>query len=130
MTSSPNPEENLTTTVKELGKNLTTIISEVLEILSLEARLAGKSLLIILALLVVAGLVVITTWLLFMAALVFLLIHVSVSSLTAVLAVIGFNIILLGGIILLIKKLHRNVYFPATRRQLKNPLNIVGNNNE
>ena len=129
MTSS-NPQENLTTIVKELGKNITTIISEVLEILSLEARLAGKSLLMIFILLVVAGLVVITTWLLFMAALVFLLIHISFNLLTSVLVVIGFNIILLVSIFLLIKKLHRNIYFSATRRQLKNPLNIVGNSNE
>lgn len=94
-------------------------VARFLELLRLEARLAGRSLLWMLALVLFAGLCFITTWLGISVALVIAIMWAGYGVLVAVSIMTALNLVAAFGLIMVCARLSRNLRFTATRRQLR-----------
>lgn len=94
-------------------------VARFLELLRLEARLAGRSLLWMLALVLFAALCFITTWLGVSTALVIAVMWAGYGVLVAVGIVTALNLVAAFGLIMVCVRLSRNLRFTATRRQLR-----------
>ena len=93
-------------------------VARFLELFRLEARLAGRSLLWMLALMLFAALCFITTWLGISVAIVVGIAWAGLSVLAAVSIVTALNLMLVFALTMVCARLSRNLRFTATRRQL------------
>lgn len=107
-----------------LVPTLFSLARKIISLLGLEARLAGRSFIIIIMLLMIIGTVFTATWLCLLTMLFFYFtsLHLSVQLSLLFLVVINLLMIVLVG--LLILKFKKNLFFPATRRQIKTALKI------
>ena len=97
---------------------LRSISDDLFTLVTLEARLAGLSIAMILGLGLAAGLLFLTAWLLLMAGLALWLVHVGLGWGGALLCIALINAMTGAGLVVLIIKLSRNLLFEATRRQV------------
>jgi hypothetical protein len=92
-------------------------VTHFLGLLRLEAILAGRSFLWVLALVLMAGVLIVSAWLGLSAALVMAIQSAGPGILAAVLIVSALNLLAALAMILLCGRLSRNLRFSATRRQ-------------
>jgi uncharacterized membrane protein YqjE len=94
-------------------------ISDFLELLSLETRRAGLTLVWMAACGVIAAILVVTAWLGFMAALALWAVSLGVSWVTAVTVISSANLLAAAAMTFVCIRISRDLLFPATRRQLE-----------
>ena len=95
------------------------VVGNFFELITLEARRAGLTLVWMLALGVIAAMLLVSAWLGFMAAVALWLVAFGMTWAGAVALVALANLVAAGVVIVACVKLSRNLLFPATRRQLK-----------
>lgn len=93
-------------------------VGDLLHMAVLEAQLAAKTLVVIVALLFILGIVLTASWMSLLALLFFYLLSIHWSTLAACSAVVVINLLALAGITYIIYKLKDNLYFRNTRSQL------------
>lgn len=117
-------EEQNTPSVKHLIDNVVNtfikLISEIARLASLEAQLAKKSLVRIIALVFVVGSLLTVTWLCALGCLLLYLVSLHLSWLLSLGIITLLNVVLLTSIFVAILFLKENLLFKATRRQLSN----------
>jgi Putative Actinobacterial Holin-X, holin superfamily III len=105
--------------VAALSRDIGLLAREQLELLSLEAQVATRSVIVMLASAVAVGVLLVTVWLALVAALVWLLRDGGgVSPLQGLLMVAALNLVAGGVLVVLIRRHWRNLGFPLTRRSL------------
>jgi uncharacterized membrane protein YqjE len=114
------------TAAKGFGEELTgtfasarMVLSDVLELLTLEARRAGLTLLLMLACGVIGALLAVAAWLGLMAALVLWAVAQGADWQVAIAAVAVGNLGTAAALFWYCLRVSRNLLFPATRRQLR-----------
>ncbi len=119
-TSSASPSHlGLLDDVKALWQELRGFAHDQLTLVTLEARLAGKSLVTMIAAGVMIGALLISSWLGLMgAAVLWLISHGVMASVAMLLAVAG-NLLVALGLYDVIRRQSRHLQFPATRRSLR-----------
>lgn len=88
------------------------------QLISLEARLAGKALNRIIFLVFLISLLLFSTWFSLLVILFLSILSLNFSPLTAAFVILICNLLLLITVFILIKIQRKNLYFSATRRQL------------
>ena len=94
-------------------------ISDFLELLSLETRRAGLTLVWMVACGAVVAILVVTAWLGFMAALALWIVSLGVPWVTAVIGISSANLLAAAIVISACMRMSRDLLFSATRRQLE-----------
>ncbi len=112
-------DQSLNTTIKNIAQTFFKTLADIANLASAEAILAGKSLITIIQLTVIIKLLAIITWLSICGALAFYLASLQLSWAVVFLAIAALNFIALLCSYLMQLKLRKNLYFPATRRQLR-----------
>lgn len=110
---------SLSQMISSLKDNVLSIFRDIVELFALESRLASKSISKILGFIIIIALLIATTWFLLIAAGTAFLINLGLNWHTALFAMAGLNLLLMGILALSIKRYFRNLHFPATRRQLQ-----------
>lgn len=104
--------------VQALARELPGLVSDRVELLSLELQRAAQTLLQVMALIVVSAILGVTVWLALWAALIALLMEAGLALLPALLLTIVANGVVIGGLLLRVRGLLPRVALPATRRHL------------
>jgi uncharacterized membrane protein YqjE len=94
-------------------------VTNFVELVTLELRQAGHTLMWLVAIGVIVGLAIVGTWAALMVMLALWLVSLGASWLAAGAGVAGLNLLLAVGAIVVAFKLSRRLLFPATRRQLR-----------
>lgn len=110
---------SLSANIKNIAQTFLKTITDLALLASTEARLAGESIIKIIQLIVIIKILAIITWLSLCGAVAFYVVSLNFSWIVAFLAVAGLNLIALVLAYLMQLKLKKNLYFPATRRQLR-----------
>jgi len=105
-------------TVKSLGTTLCGLAHDHLRIISLETRLAGESLVNMIAASVVLAVLVVSAWLMLVAIGVMLLVDNGVVIIAAMLMAIAVNLIVAFLLFRVIQRMSHHLGFPATIRSL------------
>lgn len=103
---------------KLLWAELRGLTHDQFQLATLELKLAGESLVMMIAAAVMAAVLVVSAWLGLVAAAVVGLIDVGLEPITALLLGVGFNIAGALLLVVLIRRRSRYLQFPATRRSL------------
>lgn len=106
--------------IKNLAQMYLNRLGNIAQLASLEAQLARKTLATIVFLFLILAFLLISTWMSLLLLLFIYLISLHYSLLFASSVIVGLNIILLLVIVLYLQKIKKNLFFPATRRQLSN----------
>ncbi|MBA3661818.1 MAG: hypothetical protein H0W64_08830 [Gammaproteobacteria bacterium] len=93
-------------------------ISDVTQLATLEAQLAGRTFITMMVLFVVLFFFLISTWLSLLVLLFFFFIWLQFSSLAASAMIVLFNALVVLSTCVYLKQIKKNLFFPATRRQL------------
>jgi len=130
-----NNNPNILTLSIELIQAYLAHLSDMAHLFNLEAKLAVKSLVIIIALAFVMSLLLLSSWLSAMTLLFVVLLDFDFSKLTAATVVTLVNLIVLATLYACTLRLRKNLLFAATRRQIAKTLHILdenkkGNDNE
>lgn len=104
--------------IQALARELPGLVSDRVELLSLELQRAAQTLLHVMALIVVSAILGVTVWLALWAALIALLMEAGLALLPALLLTIVANGVVIGGLLLRVRGLLPRVALPATRRHL------------
>lgn len=104
--------------IKGIFKNSKAIINDILDIFTLEVKLAGRSIAVILASAVLILLLLLTCWLFLLGAFVAWLISLHFSVLISLLIVSGINLFIASIIVFYIARTSKNLKFKETRQQL------------
>jgi uncharacterized membrane protein YqjE len=107
--------------VKSLGSSLTGLAHDHLRIIALETRLAGESLVNMIAASVALAVLVVSAWLMLVAIGVMLLVNGGVGIVVAMLLAVVINLGIAGLLFRLIRDTSRHLGFPATIRSLGGP---------
>lgn len=103
-------------------------LTDLTQLASLEAKLAVKSLIKIIILVYFLGFVFISTWLCLLLVLFLYLVSLQFSWISAAFIITSLNCIIFFIIIFSIFKLKKNIFFPATRRQIGHVRGIINKN--
>jgi uncharacterized membrane protein YqjE len=95
------------------------IIKDIFKLFSLEVKLAGKSLAILLILIALIALLLISAWLSLLGAVIVWLMHFHINLSLSLLLMSAFNFILALAIVYSIIKISTNLQFKETRKQLE-----------
>lgn len=106
--------------VKNLALYYLKRLDNVARLASLEARLARKTIAALTLLIIVMGFLLISTWASLLLLLFVFILSLHYSMLVASLVIVVLNLILLLALYLYMGKIKKNLFFPATRRQLSN----------
>lgn len=104
--------------IKNLLRAYLKKINALTQLATLEAQLAGQTLVTMVLLIFVMLFLLISTWLSFLVLLFCSLLWCHLSSLTASAIILAVNIIVSLSIYLYMRKIKKNLFFPATRKQL------------
>lgn len=110
--------ETLMQTLQSLWRDLPGLVSDRVELLSLELRRAGQALVQVLLLLVVAALLGVTAWLLLWAGIVAVLLAAGLHLAWALLIVLAVNLLVMAWAVVRVRSLLPRLKLPATRRHL------------
>lgn len=110
-------QSGLLSIIKNIIETCFRLVSDLAQLAKLEAQLAGRSLVKILALSFVIGTFITSTWLCILALIVYYL-RLEFSWPITLSLVIVLNLFSLGLIVAAIVTIKKNLFFPATRRQL------------
>lgn len=102
-----------------LVPSLFSLARNVLALIGLEARLAGKHLIVIIVLSFILAAILTSTWFCTLALVVVYLVSINWSWAQAIMAVIILNLVLFIIIGIAINNAKENLLFPATRRKLR-----------
>jgi hypothetical protein len=112
----PSAEENAAAEIKEISRLGVGIARDFLELLSVESRLAGRSLALMLAIAVALALSVVSAWLLLIGAIAFFLVGQGTITAPVALVLAGLGNVLTALIAwLIIRRLSHNLGFPGVR---------------
>lgn len=100
-------------------------VTDLVQLIGLETKLAGRTLVRIIILMFVMIVLIIATWIAILVMIFTFLIAFHFSALTAAIIITLLNLILLIAVIIAILRIKENLFFPATRRQLSNTRSIV-----
>jgi uncharacterized membrane protein YqjE len=103
---------------KNLWSELRGLTHDQFQLATLELKLAGESLVMMIAAAVMAAVLVVSAWLGLVTAAVVGLIDVGVRPITALMSGVAFNVVAAVLLVLLIRRRSRYLQFPATRRSL------------
>jgi len=95
------------------------VLGNLVELITLEARRAGLTLMWMVALGTIAAVLLVSAWLGFMAALAMWAVSLGMTWAGAIALVASVNLVTAGVVVFVCVILSRNLLFPATRRQLK-----------
>jgi hypothetical protein len=112
------PRRSVLEGAKLLWEEVRGLTHDQFQLATLELKLAGESLVIMIAAAVMAAVLVISAWLGLVAAAVFGLIDVGLGPLTALLLGVAANVIGAVLLVFLIRRRSQYLQFPATRRSL------------
>ena len=115
-----NKDNNLIIIIKNLIESYIERLGQLSYLASLEARLAGRTLLHITGLLFIAGFLLASIWFSLLLIVFFYLISLYFSALTAAVTIACINILVFAAIVSYIFRIKKNLFFPATRRQISN----------
>lgn len=101
-----------------LVRELPRLVSDRVELLSLELQRATQSLVQIVALVVAIAILGVTVWLTLWATLVTLLVHAGMPLLAALLLTVGINAVVIAVAVARVRRLLPRLQLPATRRHL------------
>ncbi|EKD72617.1 MAG: hypothetical protein ACD_45C00623G0003 [uncultured bacterium] len=119
---------SLSDTIKNiimLVPNIINILSNVIALVNLETRIAGKTIVAILTLAVIYATLLTATWLSLLAILVVYLVSLQWSLLVSLLIALALNIVCLLVIGLILLRMKKNLFFPATVSECRNLREIV-----
>lgn len=103
---------------KLLWSELRGLTHDQFQLVTLELKLAGESLVVMIAAAVMAAVLVVSAWLGLVTAAVVGLIDIGIAPITALLLGVGFNIVGAALLVVLIRRRSQYLQFPATRRSL------------
>jgi uncharacterized membrane protein YqjE len=112
------PPDSLLEQLKSLARELRGLVSDRVELLSLELQRAAQALFQIVALVVAMAILGVTVWLALWAALITLLMQVGLPLLAALLLVIGINGLAIAVAVARVSRLLPRLGLPATQRHL------------
>ena len=95
------------------------VLGNFVELITLETRRAGLTLMWMVALGATAAILIVTAWFCFMAAIALWLVALGMTWAGAIVLVALVNLVAAGVVVFFCVMLSRNLLFPATRRQLK-----------
>jgi hypothetical protein len=104
--------------VSALSRDVEQLAREQLALASLEAKLATRSVIVMIAAAVAVGVLLVSVWLALVAALVWALFGAGLTPLWALLSVAMVNLLAGWALVAVIRRHGRNLAFPATRRSL------------
>ena len=104
--------------LQNVSESFFKLVGDYAELISLEARLASRSLCSIATLLFLLVPLLATTWIFISAFLTLMFFDLQFSLLSSLAIVIGINFLLLLATVLMISKLKGHLFFKASRRQL------------
>lgn len=116
------PAPPLLQTLQSLWRELPGLVSDRIELLSLELRRAGLAVMQIVALVIAIGILGVTAWLVLWAAIVLLLTNAGLPLPVAMLAVMAVNIGAAWWAVAQVRRLVGRLTLPATRRHLVPPV--------
>lgn len=114
----PPPAPSLLQQLQALAGELPGLVSDRVELLSLELKRAAQSLVQVVALTVAIAILGVTVWLALWAALIGLLMASGLPLLAALLLTIGINLIAIAAAVARVRRLLPRLQLPATRRHL------------
>lgn len=114
----PGDASGLLEDAKDLWNELRGLTHDQFQLVTLELKLAGESLVMMIAAAVMAAVLVVSAWLGVVTAAVVGLIDVGIEPVTALLSGVVFNIVAAALLVLVIRRRSRYLQFPATRRSL------------
>lgn len=100
--------------------NILNLVTNLTSLIQLETKLAGRSLVTLISLAVVFGTLLVSSWLIVMGIIFLILQTYQWSLMQALLLVFALNIVLLGLIGFLLAREKKELFYPGTRRLLKN----------
>lgn len=112
------PEPSVLDSVKALWSDLRGLLHDQLELVALETRRAGHSLVAMVAFGIVVGILVVSAWLGLVAVLVVWMISAGLGPILALLIAVGVNLLGAFGFVLAIRRKSHHLTYPATRRSL------------
>lgn len=110
---------SLSQLVNNWARTFFKLLSDMAQLVSLEAQLAKRSLVTIVILLIVLACLLMTTWMSLLALIVAFFLYLHFTLVTSVLIIVLLNIFLIIGVYAFILKLKEDLFFPVTRRQLR-----------
>lgn len=110
--------ENLLTSIEHIWKESLYLVKDIIKLFSLEVRLAGKSLAMIIILAISVILLLFSSWLSFLGVIIIWLQH-HISLILSLLLVSALNLFIAIIVIYYITKLSSNLQFHETRKQLE-----------
>jgi hypothetical protein len=111
-------EAGLFDNVVALSRDLELLAREQLELATLEAKVATRSVIVMIAGAVAVGVLFVSVWLVIVALLVWLLVDAGMAPLLGFVAVAVLNLLAGWALVVVIRRNGRNLSFPATRRSL------------
>lgn len=102
-----------------LVPNLVSIARNITTLINLEARLAGKTALVLIVLSVVYAVLIVSVWLCVLALLFIYLLSLHLSPSLSLLVILVLNIALLVIIGFIISRIKKNLFFPVTSKQCR-----------
>lgn len=99
--------------------SLISLVTKIITLIGLEARLAGRSLMSIIILSIIFALLITTTWSCLLIILFLYLIALTWTPLQALIIILSLNLILLIFVASSIAKFKKKLLFPETRRRVK-----------
>lgn len=108
-----------------LIKSSISLLSDLVDLLATEAKLAGKSVVALCGVMIFIFILCISTWLCLLGAGFLLLLSVGLNHISALLILAGFNLLLMVMMLCLAKSYKKNLKFSATRRQLANKSEVL-----
>jgi uncharacterized membrane protein YqjE len=115
------PAPNVLSEVAGLWHELRELAHDQLRLAALETQQAGVSLAMMLGLGVIVAVLIVTAWLTLVAAGVLWMIDSDIAWPLSLLAAIIVNLVAATGLVLVIRRISRNLLFSATRRRLQPP---------
>jgi Putative Actinobacterial Holin-X, holin superfamily III len=109
-----------------LSRDVQLLAREQFDLAALEARVATRSVVVMIAAAVAVGVLLVSVWLALVAALVWLLFEFGLTPLPALLVVAASNLLAGWVLVALIRRQGRNLAFPATRRSLAMLIEVRG----
>jgi len=104
----------------DLIKSSISLIGGLLDLLVTEAKLAGKSVVVLCAMMAFIGILCLSTWLCVLSAAFLLLVTSGLNPISAFIILAVFNLFLIISMLCAAKSYQKNLEFSATRRQIAN----------
>ncbi len=105
--------------------NILGIIRNITTLINLEARLAGKAVVLIIIFSVIYAILLTSTWICLLALLFIYLTSLQLSTMSALLIILGLNVLSLAIIGLVISRAKKNLLFPETCQQCRSLCRVV-----